>query len=111
MQSGSGAAWVLGDAQTVRAFRLAGLRGRVVSSRAEAGAALAELTASGAALVVVTHALCAALGGPEALAAGAPRPLIAAIPSAATPRGEPSPARQIASVVRRALGIPSERRA
>ena len=104
-------AWVLGDAETVLGFRLAGLRGRVVDSRDTAVAALAELRAAGASLVVVTDALCEALGGPRALAGESLRPVVAVVPSALGPRAAVSLAAEIARSVRRALGIPAERQA
>ena len=106
-----GAAWVLGDAATVCGLRLAGLRGRVVSSPAEVRAALAELQDAGAALVVLTDVLCEALGGPATLIGAEVRPIVAVIPSATHQRVGSSPAAQIARAVRRALGISSERRA
>ena len=110
-QTSNGTLWVLGDAATVMGFRLAGLRGWIVESAADARAALDALRAERAALVVLTETLCDALGGPEALARGATLPVVAVIPSAAGPRVLVSPGARIARAVRRALGIPAEGRA
>jgi len=107
----NGTLWVLGDAATVMGFRLAGLRGWVVESAAEARSALDALRAERAALVVLTETLCDALGGPEALARGATLPVVAVIPSVAGPRVLVSPGARIARAVQRALGIPAEGRA
>jgi vacuolar-type H+-ATPase subunit F/Vma7 len=104
----SGSAWVLGDGATVRGFRLAGFEGRVVASAGEARDALAELRAAGAALVLVTESLQAALA--DAGLDGALRPVVAVIPSAAGPRTGPSRERALGRAVRRALGMPAERR-
>jgi vacuolar-type H+-ATPase subunit F/Vma7 len=109
--AGAGApAWVLGDADTVRAFRLAGFRGRAVETPDEARDALEALRGEGAALVVVTERVYRALGGTSALASGTVRPVVAVVPSAVEPSAAPSPAQQISTVVRRALGMPAERR-
>jgi len=105
-----GSAWVLGDAATVTGFRLAGLRGRVVGSGPEARAALEALRAEGAALVLLTEALCDALGGSEELALGAALPVVAVIPSAAQPRTALPPSLRLQRAVQRALGIPAEGR-
>jgi vacuolar-type H+-ATPase subunit F/Vma7 len=110
-QTSNGTLWVLGDAATVMGFRLAGLRGWIVESAADARAALDALRAERAALVVLTETLCDALGGPEALARGATLPVVAVIPSVAGPRTLVSPGTRIARVVQRALGIPAEGRA
>jgi vacuolar-type H+-ATPase subunit F/Vma7 len=105
-----GSVWVLGDAATVTGFRLAGLDGRVVVSGAEARGALDALRAEGAALVLVTEALCDALGGPEALAIGAALPAVAVIPSALQPRAAAQTGARILRAVHRALGIAAEGR-
>jgi len=102
---------VLGDAATVYGFRLAGLRGRVVASSVEASAALGELRAAGAALVVLTDVLCEGLGGQMMLTSADVRPVVAVVPSATQQGVGGSRAAQVAQAVRRALGIPSERRA
>jgi vacuolar-type H+-ATPase subunit F/Vma7 len=106
--AGIGGVWVLGDAPTVRAFALAGLRGRVVDSEAEGCAALEQARAAGVTLLVLTEELARRLGD-ERLAAGL-RPILAVVPSAAGPRVEPRPAERLSRVVRRALGLPAERR-
>ena len=108
--SGAGAVWVVGDAATVTGWRLAGLRGRVAASAAEARAALDALGAEGAALVLVTEALCATLGGVEAVALAGLRPVIAVIPSVAEPRPARTVGAEIRRAVQRALGLPVEGR-
>jgi len=100
-----GAVWVLGDAPTVRGFRLAGLAGAVVESAADARAAFERVREQGAALVVVTEAVLEALGGPDALVAHGVRPLLVAVPSACAPRAGPGFAEQLAQRVQRALGL------
>jgi vacuolar-type H+-ATPase subunit F/Vma7 len=107
-EAGDGAAWVLGDAATVRGFRLAGYAGCIVESAEEARAALAALRAQGVALVVMTERLCHALGGPETLVAGPLRPVVAVVPEASGLRVGPTPADVLARGVRRALGIPAK---
>jgi len=103
----AGAVWVLGDAATVRGFRLAGLAGAVVSGAPEARAALARLREQGAALVLVTERVAEALGGPEALVSAGMRPLIVAVPSLHEPREGPGFAEHLAQRVQRALGLSS----
>ena len=97
---------MLGDAATVCGFRLAGLSGRVVVSSAEALAALAELRAAGASLILLTETVCDALGGLSTLIGEQVRPVVVVIPAATPPRAERSPAEQVARAVRRALSIP-----
>jgi len=99
------AVWVLGDAATVRGFRLAGLAGEVVSGAPEARAALARLREEGAALVLVTERVAEALGGPDALVSDGVRPLVVAVPSAREPRAGPGFAEHLAQRVQRALGL------
>ena len=103
-----GSVWVLGDSATVTGFRLAGVHGRVVASGPEARDALDALRAQGVALVLLTEALCEALGGPEALAIGAALPAVAVIPSALQPRASVQTGARILRAVHRALGITAE---
>jgi len=105
-----GRAWVVGDDTTVAGFRLAGLQGRVAASDTDARAALDDLRARGAALVLLTEQLCDALGGLEALALGAVQPIVVVIPSAALPRVALLPGVRRARAVQRALGVPAEGR-
>ena len=106
MAPSSGASvWVLGDAATVRGFRLAGLAGLIVSGPAEARAALARLREEGVALVVVTEQVAGDLGGPEALVSDGVRPLVVSVPSASEPLAGPRFADQLARRVQRALGM------
>jgi vacuolar-type H+-ATPase subunit F/Vma7 len=97
--------WVLGDAPTVRGFRLAGLAGAIVEGASDARAALARARAHGAALVLVTETLAEALGGPEALVGHGLRPLLVVVPSASVPGPSPGFAEQLAQGVQRALGL------
>jgi len=64
----------------------------------------------GAALVLLTEALCDALGGPEALARGATLPVVAVIPSLAQPGAGFSAGARVTRAVQRALGISAEGR-
>jgi vacuolar-type H+-ATPase subunit F/Vma7 len=105
------AVWVLGDAPTVRGFRLAGVAGMVVGGEAEARAALARLRQEGAALVIVTESVAEALGGPEALVSGGVQPLVVAVPSAREPVAGANAADHLAQRVQRALGLSAGRRA
>jgi vacuolar-type H+-ATPase subunit F/Vma7 len=104
-----GAVWALGDASTVRAFALAGCRGRVVAADG-AAAALAEARAEGATLVIATEALAEALD-----AAAAPgddlRPLVVLVPAAVGPRAATRPGARVTRAVGRALGMPALGRA
>lgn len=101
-----GSVWVLGDAATVRGFRLAGLAGAIVRDAREARTLLARLREEGAALVLVSERVAEALGGPEALAPDGVRPLVVAVPSACEPREGRGFAEQLAQRVQRALGLP-----
>jgi len=105
------AAWVLGDAATVRGFRLAGLAGAIAEGEAEARAALARLRSEGAALVIVTERVAQLLGGPDALGADGVRPLVVVVPSAGEPFPAPGFADHLSRRVQRALGLSVERRA
>jgi vacuolar-type H+-ATPase subunit F/Vma7 len=104
----AGAAWVLGDAETVRGFRLGGYAGRVVATAEDAREVLATLRAEGAALVVMTERVCEMLGGLIGLAGGPLRPLVAVIPAVTPPRADPRPAEALSRIVRRALGLPPD---
>jgi vacuolar-type H+-ATPase subunit F/Vma7 len=105
-----GLVWVLGDAATVTGFRLAGLDGHVVASDVEARDALDALRGRGVALILLTEAVCDALGGPEALATDRAVPAVAVIPSALQPRATAQTGARILRAVHRALGIAAESR-
>ncbi|MDJ0865967.1 MAG: V-type ATP synthase subunit F [Myxococcota bacterium] len=106
-----GAAWALGDGATVRAFRLAGLRGAVVESPAAARAMIERLRSEGAALVVVTEALAAALEGDGTPVGAGVQPLVVAVPAPAGPGAATTPSERLASAVRSALGLAVGQRA
>jgi vacuolar-type H+-ATPase subunit F/Vma7 len=101
---------VLGDAATVRGFRLAGLGGTVVADAREAHAALARMREERAALVIVTEPVAEWLGGPEALVFDGVRPLVVTVPSARAPASGARLADHLARRVQRALGLAGEQR-
>jgi vacuolar-type H+-ATPase subunit F/Vma7 len=99
------AAWVIGDAPTVRGFELAGLRGAVVASAASAREALARARGAGARLVLLTEQAAAWVG--EALEPGAEvKPLVTVIPSLVPGEADGVATESLRRVVRRALGLP-----
>ena len=100
---------VLGDADTVRGFRLAGLVGTVVRSRDEAAQAFLRARDAGTELLVLTEDAEALLRAAGLLPHEARQPVIAVVPAARGPRPRPLPAEQLERRVRRALGLPVER--
>jgi vacuolar-type H+-ATPase subunit F/Vma7 len=99
------AAWVIGDAATVRGFELAGLRGAVVASAASAREALARAHGAGALLVLLTEQAAAWLG--EALEPTREvTPLVTVIPSLVRGEADGVATEALRRVVRRALGLP-----
>ena len=99
---------VIGDADTVRGFRLAGLSGTVVLSRDEAAQAFLRARDAGIELVVLTEEAEVFLCG-AGLLPHSGRPVVAVVPAARGPRPRPLPAERLERRVRRALGLPVER--
>ncbi len=99
---------VLGDADTVRGFRLAGLTGTVVQSGDEAAQAFLRARDAGIELLVVTEGVEALLRR-AGLRPHQGRLVVAIVPAAHGPRPSPLPAEGLKRRVRRALGLPVER--
>lgn len=100
--------WAIGDAVTVRAFRLAGLAGRVVATAAEAREAMGLARAAGVTLVVATERAAALLREGDATADRAMLPVLVVVPAAVGPPAAPSVADRLARRVRQVLGLPAE---
>jgi vacuolar-type H+-ATPase subunit F/Vma7 len=108
---GKGAApapWALGDAVSVRAFRLAGLEGRIAETRDAAREAMALARAAGVTLVIATEGVASLLRETGALAGRTLLPVVVVVPAAVGARVAPSAAERLALRVRQVLGLPSE---
>lgn len=94
----------IGDEDTVRGFRLAGVAGRVVGEAAAAAAALAEAAAQpDCGIVILTQPAGAMLGeGLEAFRREHERPLIVEIPG---PAGPVAGRRSLRAIAQEAIGI------
>ena len=101
--------WAIGDAVTVRGFRLAGLEGRIVDTPEEAREAMRRARAASVTLVVATERAAALVreAGPPAEAA-LPSPVVVVVPAALGPRAAPSAADRLGRRVRQVLGLPAE---
>ena len=98
---------VIGDADTVRGFRLAGLTGTAIRSRDEAAQAFLRARDAGTELLVLTEDAEALLRGAGLLPHDG-RLIVAVVPAARGPRPSPLPADRLERRVRRALGLPVE---
>lgn len=99
--------YCIADADTVRGFRLAGVRGKAVSSSSEAGMAFSWAVAQPGCEVLILTEDVAAMLGPEMEAARLEyaRPLLVEIPG---PGGPKSSAGNLQRLARIAVGTPLE---
>jgi len=96
--------YCIGDEDTVRGFRLAGIEGQVVSGAAEAAAALqAAVRRSGVGVVIITDAVAADIRSQvDAIRLECERPLLVEVPG---PLGPIAGRKTLRQLVQEAVGI------